>query len=92
MRQFYETNDRLPVTGSLPDMKALSTVYIKLQNIYKEKARRDAAEVLDLVRSAQGGEDVDPAEVEQFCSNARFIKLINSADVGVKSLAQVTGE
>jgi len=29
-------------------------------------------------------------EVEQFCSNARFIKLINSADVGVKSLAQVT--
>ncbi|KFH42334.1 NEDD8-activating enzyme E1 regulatory subunit-like protein [Hapsidospora chrysogenum ATCC 11550] len=90
VRQFYEKNDRLPVTGSLPDMKALSTVYIKLQNIYKEKARRDAAEVLDLVRSAQGGEDVDPAEVEQFCSNARFIKLINGADVGVKSLAQVT--
>lgn len=59
-------------------MKAQSTVYVKLQSIYKAKARRDAQEVLETARALPGGKDVDPAEVDLFCKNARFVKLINA--------------
>lgn len=92
VKKFYSKHGSLPVTGSLPDMKAQSNVYIKLQNMYKDKARRDGGEVLSTVRSTAGAEDIDPTEVEMFCTNARFIKLINSSDGHRESLAQVTGE
>ncbi|EHK98417.1 putative NEDD8-activating enzyme E1 regulatory subunit [Glarea lozoyensis 74030] len=58
-------------------MKAQSTVYVQLQNIYKAKARQDAAEVLETVRSHPGGKDIPATEVELFCKNAAFIKLIH---------------
>ncbi|KAJ3479099.1 hypothetical protein NLG97_g8408 [Lecanicillium saksenae] len=77
--QFYQSHGQLPVTGGLPDMKAQSNVYIQLQNIYKSKARQDAAEVLSIARGLAGDVVIDSGEVEQFCKNARFIKLINSA-------------
>jgi amyloid beta precursor protein binding protein 1 len=81
-------------------MKAQSDVYIKLQNIYKAKARQDADEVLKMVQASPGGRDVDPAEVELFCKNAAFVKLINASaggagDASVESsdrLATVTGK
>ncbi|KAI1134459.1 hypothetical protein F5Y05DRAFT_417101 [Hypoxylon sp. FL0543] len=78
IKTFYRKHGCLPLPGSLPDMKAQSTVYVKLQSIYKEKARRDAQEVLETARAIPGGKDVDPAEVELFCKNARFVKLINA--------------
>lgn len=59
-------------------MKAQSSVYVKLQSIYKEKARKDAHEVLETARVISGGKEVDPAEVDLFCKNARFVKLINA--------------
>lgn len=59
-------------------MKAQSSVYIKLQSIYKAKARQDFDEVLKIVQAAPGGRDVDAAEVELFCKNAAFVKLINA--------------
>jgi amyloid beta precursor protein binding protein 1 len=90
VKEFYEKNKRLPVPGGLPDMKAQSSVYIKLQNIYKDKARRDANEILDIVRGAAGGEDIDPAEIELFAANARFIKLINSTDAAPLALEQIS--
>lgn len=73
-------------------MKAQSEVYIKLQNIYKAKARQDADEVLQTVRQLAPDKGIDPAEVELFCTNARFIKLINSAEGRGLSLAQVVGQ
>lgn len=73
-------------------MKAQSSVYIKLQNIYKEKARQDVLQVLNAVRAVPGGEDVDPDAVELFCKNARFIKLINSSVENAVNLSQVVGE
>jgi amyloid beta precursor protein binding protein 1 len=59
-------------------MKAQSSVYVKLQNLYKGKARKDAQEVLETVRANVGGEQVNPTEVDLFCKNARFVKLINA--------------
>ncbi|KAI0889600.1 uncharacterized protein GGS22DRAFT_1678 [Annulohypoxylon maeteangense] len=75
---FYRKHNCLPLPGALPDMKAQSSVYVKLQSIYKEKARKDAHEVLETARAISGGKDVDPAEVDLFCKNARFVKLINA--------------
>ncbi|KAG7287813.1 hypothetical protein NEMBOFW57_007329 [Staphylotrichum longicolle] len=78
VKQFYQTHQCLPLPGKLPDMKAQSKVYIQLQSIYKAKARKDAAEILQIVQATPGGERVDPAEVDLFCKNAAFVKLINA--------------
>lgn len=92
VKKFYEEHKCLPVPGSLPDMKAQSKVYIQLQNIYKEKARRDANEVLATARKTPGGEDIDSSEVELFCKNARFIKLINAGQDEATKMEQVVGK
>jgi NEDD8-activating enzyme E1 regulatory subunit len=93
IKRFYEKHNALPLPGSVPDMKAQSTVYVQLQNIYKAKARQDAAEVLETVRCHPQGKDIDSAEVESFCKNAAFIKLIRGSEsfepspVNIKVLA-----
>ncbi|PVH80382.1 hypothetical protein DL98DRAFT_515467 [Cadophora sp. DSE1049] len=81
IKKFYQKHNQLPLPGSVPDMKAQSTVYVKLQGIYKSKARQDVAEVLETVRAHPGGNDIDVAEVESFCKNAAFIKLIHGSDL-----------
>ncbi|KAK4230036.1 putative NEDD8-activating enzyme E1 regulatory subunit [Podospora fimiseda] len=82
VKKFYEEHKCLPLPGKVPDMKAQSEVYIKLQTIYKTKARKDAAEILETVRATPGGDKVDPAEVDLFCKNAAFVKLINATGGG----------
>ena len=78
--RFYEKHGVLPVPGSVPDMKAQSADYIKLQNVYKTKARADVHEVLSTVRTLESSLGrtnlVDAAEVEAFCKNAAYIKLV----------------
>jgi len=80
VKEFYAKHGELPLPGSVPDMKAKSTVYVQLQNIYKAKARQDVAEVLESVRQHPHGKDIDAAEVESFCKNAAFIKLIHKTN------------
>ncbi|KAK1766769.1 hypothetical protein QBC33DRAFT_540171 [Phialemonium atrogriseum] len=98
VKQFFEQHKCLPLPGSVPDMKAQSSVYIKLQSIYKAKARQDFDEVLKIVQAAPGGRDVDAAEVELFCKNAAFVKLINATGgprnttVSADQLAKVATE
>lgn len=62
-------------------MKAQSTDYIKLQNVYKAKARKDFRDVLDKVRRIEKGlnretRPIDEKEVEAFCKGAGHIKLV----------------
>lgn len=92
MKGFYEKHNCLPLPGNVPDMKAQSKVYIELQGIYKAKARQDLAEVLETVRHTPGGEYIDPGEVELFCKNAAFIKLINAGGAGDDRLTKVISE
>ena len=72
-------------------MKAQSGVYVKLQGLYKAKARKDAQEVLEIAKSLSGGGDVDSAEVELFCKNASFVKLVNTTP-GDQDLSKVFGK
>jgi amyloid beta precursor protein binding protein 1 len=91
IKTFYAKHNQLPLPGSVPDMKAQSSVYVQLQNIYKAKARQDVAEVFETVRSHAHGKDILVTEVEAFCKNAAFIKLIHGAKSVPKNMQEVAG-
>lgn len=78
--EFYKANGVLPLPGSIPDMKAQSSDYIALQNVYKAKARDDVQAVLSTVRSLERQLNrttkIPESEVEAFCKGASHIKLI----------------
>ncbi|KAF6236060.1 hypothetical protein HO173_005688 [Letharia columbiana] len=80
-------NGILPLPGALPDMKAQSSDYIQLQNIYKAKARSDLAEVTRTIRSSEqelGRRlSIEQAEIEAFCKGAQFIKVIHGRPIRV---------
>ena len=61
-------------------MKAQSADYVKLQNIYKAKARKDVAEITETIRSVEKQFNriaMEEKEIEAFCKNAAFVKLIH---------------
>jgi amyloid beta precursor protein binding protein 1 len=81
VHDFNTKHGVLPLAGGLPDMKAHSKDYITLQKIYKDKARRDCAEVIVSVRQLEKGVGrdhsiVDTNEVENFCKGAAHIHLV----------------
>ncbi|CAI4213005.1 unnamed protein product [Parascedosporium putredinis] len=78
IQKFYNSHGQLPLPGRIPDMKTTSDVYVKLQNIYKTKARADALEVLGFVNSEWPGSTITLKEIELFCRNAAFARLINT--------------
>lgn len=86
IKSFYNTHGALPLPGSLPDMKAQSADYIALQNIYKDKARKDSAEVLKIVHSIEAdlgsrSTTISEKEVEIFCKNAGNVRVIMGRDI-----------
>lgn len=82
IRKFYDEHSVLPLPGGLPDMKATSAGYLKLQNLYKSKARADASEVTNTVRdleaSLQRSSEIPSAEIEQFCKNASYVRVLTN--------------
>ncbi|KAJ5159493.1 uncharacterized protein N7482_006497 [Penicillium canariense] len=79
---FYTTHGVLPLPGSLPDMKAQSSDYVTLQNIYKSKARQDVEEVTATVHQLESQLGRSPPrilerEIEVFCKNAAHIKVVH---------------
>lgn len=66
-------------------MKAESADYVKLQNIYKAKARKDHAEVTAAVRLLEKEiprkSSIDEQEIEAFCKGAAFVKLIKGQPI-----------
>lgn len=78
--QFHHKHGVLPLSGSVPDMKARSGDYIQLQNVYKSKAREDIQEVLRLVREWEEKHklriQIEEKEVEAFCKNASSVKVV----------------
>ncbi|KAJ3103065.1 NEDD8-activating enzyme E1 regulatory subunit [Phlyctochytrium planicorne] len=88
-REFVENEGqgRLPVTGIVPDMKADTETYVKLQTVYREKARQDAQSikkrVVALLASIDRSSDAIPfEEIERFCKNASLLLLIRYRSIG----------
>lgn len=66
-------------------------MYIQLQNVYKAKARKDCAEVFATVQE-NAEASIDLSEVEAFCKNAAFLKLVHGlgdGSVDLKDLASM---
>ena len=86
---FHKVHGVLPLPGALPDMKAQSSDYIQLQNIYKSKARADLASIISQVRTTERSLSISsPApekEIEAFCKGAHFVKLIHGRRFRVAS-------
>lgn len=82
LREFVATSPThsLPLSGSIPDMKATSQGYIKLQNVYRTKALQDLAQFEQLVgkicNSAGVHGKIADDEIEAFVKHAGYLKLI----------------
>ncbi|XP_038954013.1 NEDD8-activating enzyme E1 regulatory subunit-like isoform X3 [Rattus norvegicus] len=69
-----EGQGNLPVRGTIPDMIAYSSKNIKLQNVYREKAKKDAAavgnHVAKLLQSVgQAPESISEKELKLLCKS-----------------------
>lgn len=82
LREFVAASptQSLPLSGSIPDMKATSSGYIKLQNTYRSKSLQDLAQFKQLVAQtckAAGVEgNIADDEIEAFVKHAGYLKLI----------------
>merc|ERR1712241_396653 len=80
LRDFVNSEERLPVSGVVPDMFSDSERFIKLQNLYKEKANQDAEviqrKVHQVLESLGRSTDLIPElEVKRFCRESRHIRI-----------------
>ncbi|SCV74446.1 BQ2448_8085 [Microbotryum intermedium] len=71
----------LPLSGSLPDMKAHSSGYVGLQNVYRTKAKQDLELVTSLLSQllrSLGIEAfrVDAQEIETFVKHSAYLKVV----------------
>ena len=80
VNEFYVKNGVLPLSGSLPDMKAKSHDYVTLQNAYRIKAQQDiaivASHVLKVEEQLGRTEYIPKDEIAAFCKNASSVKLV----------------
>lgn len=86
--RFVQENGVLPLPGSLPDMKADTTNYIKLQTLYHNKATADRESVKAKLHSIMdhlkiSHDQVSQEELELYCRN-----ISTSIVLGYKSLTQ----
>ncbi|KAK2529913.1 hypothetical protein Q9233_006298 [Columba guinea] len=86
-----EGQGSLPVRGTIPDMIADSNKFIKLQNVYREKAKKDIAAVgnhaAKLLQSlGKAPESISERELKLFCSNSAFLRVVRC-----RSLAEEYG-
>lgn len=84
----------LPLSGSIPDMKATSSGYIKLQNTYRTKALQDLEQFKQLVsnicKAAGVKGTIGDDEVEAFVKHAGYLKLIRGRSEKQRSEAPNT--
>ncbi|NXT45750.1 ULA1 enzyme, partial [Pluvianellus socialis] len=76
-----EGQGSLPVRGTIPDMIADSSKFIKLQNVYREKAKKDIAAVRNhaakLLQSlGKAPEAISERELKLFCDNSAFLRVV----------------
>ncbi|KAK9451637.1 uncharacterized protein V1518DRAFT_409128 [Limtongia smithiae] len=74
-----EGDGLLPLSGTVPDMKADTQTYVALQSIYRAKAVKDRSIVLKRVRELESSlgrseeNAITEGEVEAFCKFSRFL-------------------
>lgn len=85
LQQFVESPENpqglLPLSGALPDMKADTQRYVRMQTIYRQKAKDDLAlfrrEVSRALHTASLPEDaIAEGEIETFAKHAHVLKVL----------------
>src|SRR5690349_11338478 len=81
VRRFVQTEGCLPLSGTVPDMHADTDSYVRMQNVYRTKARHDVDTVkthLATILEAIGrpADHIPHEEVERFCRNASCLKVL----------------
>ncbi|XP_060109867.1 NEDD8-activating enzyme E1 regulatory subunit isoform X2 [Heteronotia binoei] len=76
-----EGQGNLPVRGTIPDMIADSGKFIKLQNVYREKAKKDAEAVGNyaskmLQSVGKAPESISQRELKLLCNNSAFLRVV----------------
>ncbi|PFH49613.1 hypothetical protein AMATHDRAFT_4765 [Amanita thiersii Skay4041] len=82
LKKFTERHDILPLTSTLPDMKANTEEYVKLQRMYKNRAAEEKAEIREILVEDGGAEGVDDVLIDQFVKNAHRLKILNGRKWG----------
>lgn len=78
LKQFTEQAPyTLPISSTLPDMKADTANYIHLQKLYKAQAELEKEQFLTILR--EQGTEADPRMVEDFLRNAHGLKIIRGS-------------
>lgn len=77
LAHFATKNGVLPLSPTLPDMKADTVNYIKLQNLYKQRAEEEKAEFRGYVQG-----EVDGALLDSFVKNAHALKVLKGKMFG----------
>ncbi|KAI5305383.1 argininosuccinate synthetase [Ascosphaera pollenicola] len=91
LARFVGEKGVLPLPGVLPDMKAKSQGYVRLQKIYKEKALWDTELVDQYVREMEDewkrplDYRVPRVEIDAFCKGAAFVRLMRGRKIPVFS-------
>ena len=80
LKDFIDEKKILPVRGSIPDMFSDSDRYIKLSNIYRNKAIQDAEIVHRFVQNhlesiGRPSDSISEASVRKFCKEASNLIL-----------------
>jgi len=87
LRDFVAREQRLPVSGVVPDMFSDSERYIKLQNIFKDKANQDAENIHRKVQQVleslgRSSDSISDVEIRRFCRESRYLRVLRGASLG----------
>jgi amyloid beta precursor protein binding protein 1 len=91
VKKFVENEGQgtLPLQGRVPDMHADTDRYVKLQTLYRRKARSDVATVSkylkELLKEHGRGEDsISDMDVKEFCKNSYYLRVIHFRPLDVE--------
>ncbi|KAJ9090408.1 NEDD8-activating enzyme E1 regulatory subunit, variant 2 [Entomophthora muscae] len=81
--EYYKNEGKhthLPLSGTIPDMKADTIRYIELQKLYKEQASRDVQALQAHLQKLDvtGVKNITPQQVTTMCKNAYYLHLSES--------------
>lgn len=92
-----DPNHLLPLTGSLPDMKATSKGYLKLSQLYRSKAQQDLSVVTQTVQSlltdlGMPPDSIPPSDILSFVKHAAYIQVIRGTSYDDELLGNAPGK
>lgn len=86
VKEFVATENLLPLTGSLPDMKATSKGYLALQSLYRTKAKEDLIAVTHhlhklLVSLGLPTTVIPDEEIATFVKHAAYLEVMRGTNL-----------